>query len=215
MNTKTIIRARQACRAFTPEAIDKKIIDDILGEAIHTPSWGNTQPWEIFVAGGTVLNEINEEYLKNAEKKVPQNTDIPRPEKWPSSANERIRDLVSGVTRVTDDAAKLFAEVNDKFFYAPTVLYLCMDKSLTSWSMFDLGAISQSIMIAATARGIATMPAVELVHYPEVVRKYLSIPDQLAVVFGIALGYRDDAHPINRFKSTRRNLNDIVRYKGL
>jgi nitroreductase len=81
--------------------------------------------------------------------------------------------------------------------------------------MFDLGAISQSIMIAATARGIATMPAVELVHYPEVVRKYLSIPDQLAVVFGIALGYRDDAHPINRFKSTRRNLNDIVRYKGL
>jgi len=77
------------------------------------------------------------------------------------------------------------------------------------------GAISQSVMLAADERGLATMPAVELVRYPEVLRSYLDIPDSLSVAFGIAIGYENSLHPINKFESTRRAVSDVEKFRGV
>ena len=161
------------------------------------------------------MKKINKTFSENMDNGVPQSFDIVRPEVWPERENERIKELISGIAGIAGDAVKMFGEVNERFFYAPAVIYLCMDKRLTSWSMFDLGAISQSIMLAAAERGLATMPAVELVHYPGVLRSCLDIPDSLSVVFGIAIGYEDSLHPINKFKSTRRPVSDVARFSGV
>ncbi|AET68136.1 nitroreductase [Desulfosporosinus orientis DSM 765] len=214
MNVKEALYTRRACRAFKSDQVDRDTIIDILNNAQQAPSWANTQPWEIFVAGGDALKRINQAYLDNTKNHVPTSLDIPRPTSWPEAANERMKELMSGVSVLVDNADKLFGELNLKFFYAPTVIFLCMDKSLTPWSMFDLGALSQSIMLAATERGLATMPAVELVHYPEVLRSQLDISDNLSVVFGIAIGYADEQHPMNKFKATRRPISEVAVIKG-
>lgn len=215
MNVSEALQTRRSCRAFKPDSVNKDTLIAILKDALCSPSWGNTQPWEIFVAGGQELKEINKAYLENSKNKINTSLDIPRPKTWTTSATDKVKELMSGVSVVVEDAGKLFGELNQKFFYAPTIIFLCMDKSLSSWSMFDLGALSQSIMLAATERGLATMPAVELVHYPEVLRNQLDIPDNLSIVFGIAIGYEDNQHPINKFKSTRRSISDVVTLKGI
>ena len=46
-------------------------------EATHSPSWANTQPWEIFIAGGEVLEKIRRAYMENFAKDVPRDPDIP------------------------------------------------------------------------------------------------------------------------------------------
>lgn len=210
MNVSEALQIRKACRAFKPDTVDR---DTILSDARCAPSWGNTQPWEIYVAGGDLLKEINQAYLENTKNHVRTSLDIPRPKSFPEAANAHIKELMSGVSLVTENAAKMFGELNQEFFHAPEVVYLCMDKGFTSWGMFDLGAVSQSIMLAAAERGLATMPAVELVHYPEVLRSKLGIPDNLLVVFGIAIGYEDTQHPINKFKSVRRPVSDVATIK--
>ncbi len=126
-----------------------------------------------------------------------------------------MKNFISDISHVAEDSSKMFAELNDKFFYAPVVIYLCMDKILSSWSIFDLGGISQSIMLAATERGLATMPAVQLVHYPEILRSKLDIPDNLSIVLGIAIGYEDEQHPFSKFVSTRSQIADVVKIKGM
>ncbi len=215
MNVSEALQNRRSCRAFKPEQIDRDTILAIQSSAQRTPSWGNTQPWEIWVAGGELLTDINRAFLENKKNHIPKNSDIPHQAKWPENANVHMKEFMSGLSFIAEDSAKLLLELNEKFFYAPAVIYLCMDKSLASWSMFDLGALSQSIMLAATERGLATMPAVQLVHYPEILRSKLDIPDNLSIVLGIAIGYEDEQHPLNKFRSTRRQVSDVTKIKGI
>ncbi|HEY3426651.1 MAG TPA: nitroreductase [Negativicutes bacterium] len=215
MNVSEALQTRRSCRAFKPDPVDRDTLLAILNDTLRAPSWGNTQPWEIWVAGGELLTEINRAYLANKKDHVSTNSDIPRPIKWTADANVHMKKFISDISHVADDAAKMFSELNEKFFYAPVVIYLCMDKSLTSWSMFDLGGLSQSIMLAATERGLATIPAVTLVHYPEILRSKLGIPDNLSIVLGIAIGYEDEQHPFSKFISTRRQVADVAKIKGI
>lgn len=215
MNVREALKTRRSCRAFKLEQVDRNTLLAILDDSLCTPSWSNTQPWEIFVAGGELLKEINKAYLENHRNNVPQVPDISRPKGWPEVINERRKELFSGISFAAGEAAKQFGELNQKFFNAPAVIYLCIDKSLTTWSVFDLGALSQSILLSATERGLATIPAVTLVDYPEVLHNKLDIPDNFSIVIGIAIGYEDKQHPINRFKSIRRTISDVVTIKGI
>jgi nitroreductase len=215
MNVSDALQTRRSCRAFRPDPVDRETLLAVLDDALHAPSWANTQPWEIFVAGGDVLGEINKAYLENHRNNVPQAPDLPRPKGWPEFINERRKELFAGMSAAAGEGAKQFGELNQTFFHAPAVIYLCMDKSLTAWSVFDLGALSQSILLAAAERGLATMPAVTLIDYPEILRGKLGIPDDLSIIFGIAIGYADQQHPINKFKSVRRPVSDVVTIKGI
>lgn len=215
MNVSEALQTRCSCRAFKPDLVERDTLLAILNTALHTPSWANSQPWEIFVASGETLKAIRQDYLENYRNNVPANPDIPRPKSWPEVANERRKELFSGISLAAGEAAKQFGVLNQSFFNASTVIFLCMDKSLTSWSVFDLGALSQSIMLAAVEHGLATIPATTLVHYPEILRNKLDIPDNFLIIFGIAIGYEDKQHPINIFKSGRRSIADAVRIKGI
>ena len=48
MNVSEALEIRRSCRAFKQEPVDKGTIFDILSVALRTPSWANSQPWEIF-----------------------------------------------------------------------------------------------------------------------------------------------------------------------
>jgi len=107
------------------------------------------------------------------------------------------------------------SEMNYHFFHAPVVAYICMDKTLTPWSIFDLGLFSQSLMLAATHFGLDSAPAVTLAAHPDLIRKELKIPEDLSIIIGIALGYADAEHPQNKFRSPRRAVKEAVTFKGI
>ncbi|MHB8792260.1 MAG: hypothetical protein ACYC6O_02820 [Thermoleophilia bacterium] len=53
-----------------------------------------------------------------------------------------------------------------------------------------------------------------MVVNPDLIRKAVEMPDELAIVIGIALGYADEANPQNAFRSSRRSLEDIAHFRG-
>jgi nitroreductase len=180
----------------------------------------NTQPWEIYIAGGEVLERIRRAYITNHEKEIPGNPDLPRPQNWPPALQKRTEQLMAqrsqhiGVAHEDSGARQAMLLANYRLFDAPAVIYLCMDRSLTSWSVFDLGLLAQSIMLVAKHYGLDTIPAVMLASYPEVIRAELEIPDTLSIVIGIALGHSDLENAANKFRSSRRPINEIVHLKG-
>ena len=192
----------------------------IIEAATRAPSWGNTQPWEIYVATGEVLERLRQAYLKNLQEEVAGHPDLPRPQSWPIALQKRTEDLMArrsqllGIARDDSTGRKTMMQANYKFFGAPAVIYLCMDRGLTPWSVFDLGSLSQSIMLAAKDNGLDTAVAVMLVAYPDLIRAHLEIPDDLSIIIGIALGSSDPNDPGNRFRSPRRSLSDVVHLKG-
>jgi nitroreductase len=105
--------------------------------------------------------------------------------------------------------------MNYHFFHAPVVAYICMDKTLTPWSIYDLGLFSQSLMLAARNFGIDSAVAVTLAAHPDLIRKELNIPDGLSIIIGIALGYADAGHPQNQYRTLRRSVQEAVTFTGI
>ena len=221
MDVVDALNARFTVRAFKPDPVDRHTLERIMEAALRAPSWANTQPWEIYVAGGEVLNRLREAYVTNLKNCVARNPDLAAPKQWPPALLKRTEVLrserMATLERVCLDisALKDLSEMNYHFFHAPVVAYICMDRTLTPWSIFDRGLFSQSLMLAARHFGLDTAPAVTLVAHPDLIRKELKIPDDLSIIIGIALGYADAEHPQNKFRSPRRSIQEAVKFKGI
>jgi len=221
MDVIDALNTRFTVRAFKPDPVDRSTLEKVLAAALTSPSWANTQPWEVFVAGGEVLNTLREAYLANLNNCVARNPDLTAPKQWPPKQLMRMESLKSErmatLERVCLDKTVLkdLPSVNYHFFYAPVVVYVCMDRTLTPWSIYDLGLFSQSLMLAAQHYGLGSATAVTLAAHPDLIRKELLIPDDLSIVIGIALGYADTGHPQNQFRSPRRALSDAITFRGI
>jgi nitroreductase len=217
MNVTEALLARHTVRAFRSDPVPRETVAAILGAALHAPSWANTQPWEVYVAAGATLERLRLAFVERTHQGIPGNPDLPVPEKWPEACRERTRELSASQAKITgratDDVTfrRDFLESNRRFFQAPVVVYLCLDRSLTPWSIFDSGMMAQSVMLAAQDQGVDSAIAVNLVVYPDLIRTELGIPEALLVLIGIALGYRDPADPEGEFRSARRTLEEAVR----
>ena len=221
MDVVEALNTRFTTRAFKSDPIDRRTLEKVLEAALRSPSWANTQPWEIYVAGGEVLNRLREAYVTNLRNCAARNPDLTAPKQWPPALLMRMENLKSErlatIERVCLDKSTLkdLSEMNYHFFHAPVVAYICMDKTLTPWSIFDLGLFSQSLMLAARHFGLDSAPAVTLAAHPDPIRKELKIPDGLSIIIGIALGYADAEHPQNKFRSPRRPVKEAVTFKGI
>ncbi len=62
--------------------------------------------------------------------------------------------------------------------------------------------------------GLGTIVQAQAVHYPNVLRQMLGIPDSKLVLVGIAIGYPDWDNPINQFRSDREAVDSVVKWYG-
>jgi len=220
MNVLDALHGRYTVRAFKSDPIDKDTLQKILEAALRAPSWANTQPWEIAVAGGEVLNRLRTAYMQDLKNCAPRNPDLPVPKQWPPALLRRMEALkgerMAVLERECKDTAVIeeMMQLNYQFFNAPIVLYLCMDRTLTPWSIFDLGLFAQSLMLAAQHYGVSSAPAVTLAAHPDLIRAELKIPEDRMIIIGIALGYADTHHPQNKYRSPRRTVLDAVTIHG-
>jgi nitroreductase len=211
MNVTQAITQRHSIRAFLDKPIEPSILTQVLETAQRTPSWANTQPWEIFVATGATLKRLKAAYYHEHTVKASGEPDIPRPTEWSDEAKKHISELHPDMVRDCGDSVEQFGPLNRDMFHAPAVVFIGMDKVLSEWSLYDIGAYSQTLMLAALENGLGSIPAITLTLFPEVLRKELGIPDNLKITIGIALGYVDTENHINRFVSRRRKLSETVR----
>lgn len=221
MDVIEALNSRHSVRAYKPEPVGKDTLSDIFAAAARTPSWANTQPWEIFVAGGEVLEKIRSDYAAAFLSGAPREPHLPMPTEWPYAMQQRMAELLGGRVKALgleedeESVTRAFAKLNQNLFGAPVVCYLCMDRSLTPWSIYDIGAFSQSLMLAAQQFGIASIPAFNLVAFPEILHRKLEIPEKLMILMGIALGYEDTGDRQNQYRSRRRSVEDMVKFKGI
>jgi len=221
MNVREALDARFSCRAFTAMPVTREQVEAVVAAASRAPSWANTQPWEIFVAGGDVLERIRQGYLRRAEEGVERALEVAAPTVWPEAHRARIAELMrlrSGLLGASPDdaeARRTLMQRNFSLFGAPVVVWLCMDRALSQWSLYDLGSFAQSLMLAAAAQGLDSVPAVMLAAYPDIVRTELGVPDSLAIAIGIALGHAEREDPMNKLRTPRRSLVEILTVRGL
>ncbi len=103
-------------------------------------------------------------------------------------------------------------KTNFNFYYAPHAIYLFQDASLNDWSIFDMGLFAQSLMLAAHAKGLATVPQAFATDYAKEVKECLGIPASKRLVLGLSVGYPDMDSPVNAYRTERSKTEDILRW---
>jgi nitroreductase len=215
MNVLEAIQARHSVRDFASRPVPKEILMQILQAGTCSPSGGNSQPWEIFVASGDSLEVIRKAYQERA--RAGTGTPI-RPPALPAYIQERmttIRDerlKLMGLDPADEASYNVFAEWKYRLFGAPTLVFICMDKALSS--NLDIGMLIQTICLAAQEFGVDSLIATAFIAYPDILRRELGIPESLNIVMGIGLGYSNPESIINTYRSPRRPIEEVVRYKG-
>jgi nitroreductase len=164
------------------------------------------------VAEGETLKRIKAGYATCYAYAVKADPDLPLPVEWTEATKRRKQGLFPEMVRDSGEAVHQFGTLNQSMFNAAAVVYICMDKILSPWSVYDIGAYSQSFMLSALEHGLGTVPAVTLVIYPEVIRKELNLPVNLQIIAGIAVGYADETNSINNITSSRSPTEENVRF---
>ncbi len=176
------------------------------------------QPWKVYIATGSTLEAIKKrhtENVKNGVKSAPDWPTIHRDDwaKFPRENmlkhNEATAEFwknpeLTGITR---------SELQTRLYDAPAICYLTIPKDSNQWSDYDLGAFGQTLMLAARGMGIDSMPAYEIVKFPESVKEIMNIPDSEWLGMGIALGYADMATRVNEYRAPRVELDKMLKIK--
>ncbi len=215
LSFKELMKQRYSCRYFLSKPIPEDILKDIIATSLLTPSWGNSQPWNIYVSSGANLENIRKEWIQKNEEGVKHYSDIDPGHRTDFSerSQKNMNNIMTKVSELLNDKEiKPFLEANKILFNAPTVVYITIPKKRTQYCLFDSGAIEMSIMLSAKAHGIDSVPAYEAIIYPDILRKHMKIPDDEDIVIGIALGYEDKDNILNKFKSTKLSLDEAAHF---
>lgn len=76
MDFTTLVQKRHSTRAFTDQVIPRSQLDQVIQDALTTPSWVNSQPWRVYVATGKTLALIKENTVKQSTKAISANQNI-------------------------------------------------------------------------------------------------------------------------------------------
>ncbi len=221
MDIVDAIRSRKSIRGYKPDPVPEGILREIMDIAIRAPSAVNTQPWEITVVTGEVLENIkrgNIEMVNSGATPYPEASHKPFEGKY----RQRQVDLAIGIFRLMDitredkEKRAKWMQRGNRFFDAPAAIILSMDRSLdeSTMSFFDIGAIMQTICLVALKYGLGTCIEDQGVMFPEVVRRYTDIPESKRIMISIAIGYPDWDFPANKLETRREPVDSVVTWCG-
>lgn len=220
MDILEAIKSRKSIRGYKPDPIPKEILREIMEIARRAPSSMNTQPWEMIIATGEVLDNIkrgNMEMLTSGDR-----LDRAGPGgRYKGIYWERQKEIgiqlyqSMGIARDDKERRAWWWQRGFRYFDAPAAIFLAVDKSFPeSIGQLSIGSIAQTICLAALNYGLGTCIESQGISFPEVVRRFTSIPESKQLVTSIAIGYPDGDFPANKAESKRAPLEEIVTWCG-
>ncbi|MEZ4527472.1 MAG: nitroreductase [Desulfobacterales bacterium] len=216
------IKKRKSVRDFKADPVPQSVIREILETACRAPSAMNTQPWEFTVMTGEVLKSVKQAVLEKfrAGEKPHSEHCVAG---WPSESVYRQRQVelakkifqLMEIKREDADKRVQWMERGLGYFNAPAAIIVCADRMLAEGSpIFDLGAVTQTICLAALHCGLGTCIQDQGVMYPEVLRKFCHIPETKKIVIAVAIGYPNWNFPANRLETAREPADAVTTWCG-
>ena len=215
LSFKEIMKQRHSTRYFLSKPIPKETLKEIMETSLLTPSWGNSQPWTLYVASGNTLENIKKDWIAKNKEGIKGNSDIEAGHRTDFSerCQKCMNEIMKQFTDVLNDPnAKALWDANVILFNAPSIVYITIPKKRTLYNIFDSGAIEMTVMAAAKEQGIDSVPAYEAIKYPDILRKHMKIPDDEDIIIGIALGYEDKENALSKLKAKKFTLEEACHF---
>ena len=220
MDLTDAIRQRKSIRSYRPDTVARETVEEILDMARRATSRENSQPWEVAVITGDVLDRIRRDNVEALVSGTMPNPDVFMNQLQGVYRQRQIEVAVQifqlmGIAREDKERRAEWMQRGFRYFDAPVALILYGDSSLDDvHTQFDISGFAQTICLAALHFGLGTCIEIQGVMYPHVLRKHLSIPESKRITMSIALGYPDWEFPANRLESKREPVESFATWHG-
>lgn len=214
-----LLNERWSCRAYRPEPVPHDQITRLLQLAQRAASWCNTQPWQVIITEGAGTERFRKALSAHAAKEGDRITpDIPMPEKYTGVHLERRRESgwqlyqAVGITRGDRQESAKQAFKNFELFGAPHCAIITVDATQGAYGALDTGLFVANFLLAAQSLGLGAIPQAALATHAPLMREFFDIPADRAVLLGISFGWPDHKHPANSYRTSRAELEEVVRW---
>ncbi|UZE95361.1 nitroreductase [Alkalimarinus alittae] len=235
MDFTEVLKSRRSIRAFSDRPVDQAILDEILSEALESPSSSNTQPYKLAVATGDTCKQLGNELLAKYHKSnkiqkqplplkiisaitsdaLPDSDYKPMLGKYPPIFQERriatgmgLYETL-GIARKDKKARDEQMAKNFTFFDAPVAIFLFIHPGMQHTALLDAGILMQSLMLSATNKGLGTCAQGALGIWRSPIDKHFTVPKDYKLVCGLALGYPED-NKVNHYKPKKIDLDELL-----
>lgn len=217
------ITNRSSKRAYLSKPVPRDIQEKILNAAAMTPSGANMQPWITYaISDKEVLKNIGDAIIEKMQSGVENDQFIQYyPLNWVAPYKKRRLETgvglykLMGVDRKDYETRTKMWHDNFRWFGAQTVFFVFTDKANienAQGALLDCGAYMQSIMLAAQEFEIDSCPQGATTEFGKVIADVLDIPDNLALLYSVVLGYEDKDAKINSYQPQRVSLEENVTF---
>ena len=215
MDILEAIKQRRSTRAFLDKPVERQTLEKLLSLATQAPSAINMQPWELVVVSGEERQRLSRLLVKRMrERNISCGPGATKT--LPEVFVERQRELLQCILPTLDEGTPFNDFINEgscNFYGAPTAIILTVDEAFSSARFTDIGIAVGYLVLAAHGMGLGTCPIGLITAFEDDIREYLNLPEERKVVVGVAVGYRDEASRINRSRSARAPLEQVVRWR--
>jgi nitroreductase len=234
MELREALATRRSIRAFRPDPVAPELVQRIIGDATDAPSWGNTQPYRLAIARGSLLESIGDE-LEQRFVKLRGVRKLPKPLRplgalfsgarpdgdfntlinYPPELAARYRETgfglyaTLGIRRGDYGARDAQMAKNFRGFGAPVVIFVFTHGALGVYGAADTGAFVHSLALSAHDRGLGTCIQGALATWAGPVRRRFAVPKAYKLLCGVALGYPAD-DPVNAYRPQRLPVGELL-----
>jgi len=213
------VLSRRSIRQFTDTPVPLEVLTRVLDTARWAPSGCNFQPWEATVLTGEPLRVLQDK-LVSASPQDPAEYVITPPD-IPQEYRDRLAAMGAkqygslGIARDDFDMRAYATAQNAVSFGAPVLLLCHIPRvmGLPQWS--DVGMWLQTVMLLLREEGLDSCPQEYMAMWGRLIKDHIGVADEEQILFcGLAIGYRDEEAPVNRFERERAPMERQLRFIG-
>lgn len=217
-----VVLGRRSIRGFTPDAVPKELIREVLEIAMRAPSSHNTQPWNFYVVTGEPLDRIRAGNTERNLAGVPDSREFRVHNTVDAGHRERQIEVakqifgVMGIERHDQEKRMEWVLRGFRQFDAPVSIVVTYDRTAhgSDIAPFDCGAVTNALVNAAWSRGLGCVINSQGIMQSPVVREHAGIADDQVIMICVAMGFPDEEFPANAVVSNRKSVDDAVVFVG-
>lgn len=216
------VLGRRSTRAFLPDHVERRTVEEMLALAARAPSGGNLQPWRVDVLTGEPLAALKAAALASlAADAAGEGIEFtiypsPLPEPYRGRRFDSGEALYRTLGLEREDRSGRLAQFarNYDFFGAPVAVFFSIDRLFDRPQWAHLGMFMQNFMLLAEERGLATCPQEAWAAVHKTVERHLDLPANRVFYCALALGKADPDAPVNSLRTERASVADFATLRG-
>ena len=217
------VLARHSVRAFLDRPVERETVAQILEIARRAPSGGNLQPWHVDVIAGEPLEALKGRVRAAfSDRPKDEGTEFPvyppnLEEPWRSRRFRIGEQLYASIGIAREDRFGRLMQFsrNYELFAASVGLFFSIPRAFGPPQWAHLGMFMQTVMLLAAERGLGTCAQEAWAAAYETVSAFLGLPEDRMLYCGMALGWPDESHPINGWRSERAPVEEFASFRCL